>query len=205
MLVKVDVRDIISDHVNTLVNFATGKRSRADLILFFVLPVLVGGGMAAVDVLLKGSTADGLLSALAIFAGLLFNLLILIHGLLRSATDAPRFREEKRLIQEIYANISYAILVSLVAIVVLVACLFPGPRWAWVVGSTTTYALIINFLLTMLMVLRRVHIVLRLEFDRGHVNGGGASGERISDGGSVQRIGRLTAQDSVPTNRSARG
>jgi hypothetical protein len=168
MLVKIDIRDIVSDHLKTLTNFNTGKRSVGDVLLFFVVPLGLGIGLATLDFRLNATTANGLITALAVFAGLLFNLLVLVHGLLRAATDTPRFKEERQLIREIYANISFAILISLGAIIVLLACLFPGPRWAWITGSIAAYFLIGNFLLTLLMVLRRVHTVLKLEFKRGH-------------------------------------
>ena len=140
------------------------KKSWADITLFFGVPVVVAGIFVALDLLLTSTSAGTLITALSIFAGLLFNLLLLAHGMLRNAEG--RYRDEKALIQEIYSNISYAILVSLVSIMILLGTIFPGPKWAARLGSAIAYALMLNFLLTLFMVLRRVHILLAKEFNR---------------------------------------
>jgi len=165
MLVKIDIRQIIRDHMLTLYDYGTKKKSWADLALFFGVPVAAAAVFVSLGLLLGSASAGTLITALSIFAGLLFNLLILAHGMLRNAEG--KYRDEKVLIQEIYSNISYAILVSLLSITVLLGTIFPGPRWAAQLGSAVAYFLIVNFLLTLFMVLRRVHVLLANEFGRG--------------------------------------
>jgi hypothetical protein len=166
MLTKVDVRQIVADHLGTLTNYATGKKSPGDMLLFFLVPLVGAAVLVWLRFLLNANAANVLITALSIFAGLLFNLLVLAHGLLRSA-DNRNFEDERGLIREIYSNISYAILISLITIVVLLGLIFPGPRWAWMIASGVAYYLILNFILTLFMVLKRVHVLLSKEFQRG--------------------------------------
>jgi hypothetical protein len=165
MSLKIDVSDIIRDHFSTLRSDRRSGVSLVDLLLFVGLPALVAGLMSWLGVTLDAGAVSVLITALAIFTGLLFNLLLLAHGLIRRAADQSNAAAaDKQLLKEIYVNISYSILVALSALVGLLIKIVILNHWVVIVLSLVTYFLVGNFLLTLLMVLKRIHVLLRREF-----------------------------------------
>jgi hypothetical protein len=166
VLVKIDIRDIIHDHMRTLVNSATGSRSAGDLALFFIVPLIVGVAAVALDVPIRNTAANVLITALAIFTGLLFNLLVLVHGLIRRG-DPLVSGAEVELLRQIYANISFAVLISLTSLVPLVLqAVLDASNALGKTLSVLIYFFVVNFILTLMMILKRVHALLGNEFQR---------------------------------------
>ena len=163
MLRRIDVRDIIKDHVNTLYDARTNRRSNGDVFLFFIFPALVAGVLVWAEIRLTSPIANQVITALAIFAGLLFNLLLLAHSLMEKASADKGI--VKRVIREIYSNISFAILVALVLIFVSVASLLSKAPAFSVVISIIAFYFLLNFLLTLLMILSRIHTLLSRDFN----------------------------------------
>jgi hypothetical protein len=165
MLDKIDVGRIITDHIDTLRDFRTGRRKKGDFVLFFILP-LVAGAFAVLFV--DAAKATGiLLTSLSVFAALLFNLLLLVYESIQRARSEPSpDRLKIRILREVYANISFCIIVAVLAIVLLLA----GPLRARLSSIAQVlvfliYYLVGVFILTLLMVLKRVHILFSHEFD----------------------------------------
>ena len=72
----------------------------------------------------------------------------------------------RQVLREIFSNISFAILVAIGAIVsVLILALVKGANVAEYVWSVLIIYLVTLFLLTLLMLLKRVHVLLRREAD----------------------------------------
>lgn len=172
---KIDVSPIIRNHIGTLVDYSTHRRSKGDLFLFFGLPVLI----AALAVYLRWSFSvdalNALLAAFAIFAGLLLNLLLLVYTF---STDSkyPSALERVRvqLIRELHNNIAYAVFVS---IVIVVVALFAVTRLKMPEGAASTphtgpyvssilIYLTSNFILTLLMILKRIHVMMNERLDQ---------------------------------------
>lgn len=162
---KIDVTDIVRDHVETLVDGNSGRTSRSDLVLFILIPAVVAGMLAFARIELSPNAANVMITALAIFTGLLFNLLLLAHSIIRHPEDGrSAARTERRLLREIYINIAFAILVALAAIVLLVMWMLNVGTAINAILAIVTYALLVNFLMTLLMVLKRIHVMLSCEF-----------------------------------------
>ena len=165
MSLKVDVSDIISDHLRTLVDDRSGKPSSTDWVIFLAIPVLVALLLVWRSVSLTAETANTIITALAIFAGLLFNLLLLAHSLIRKPIgDDGGSSTERRLLRQIYVNISFAILVALASILALIVRVPFKEGLIAVFLDFVVYVFLVNFLLTLLMVLKRIHIMLSEEF-----------------------------------------
>ena len=81
---KIDVRQIIADHAGTLRDYGTGKRSVSDWILFFAFPIVVAGIARWKGLQLRAIAVTGLLTAFAIFTGLLLNLIMTVLTFLRT-------------------------------------------------------------------------------------------------------------------------
>ena len=186
MTSKIDVRQIVLDHFWTLRRDGNRRVATGDVILFYVLPLVVmllavfGLGLRVSEGL-----ANALFTGVSIFAGLLFNVQLLVYDNVRhirfseDELSAVTDRRRKRF-KELYSNVSYAILVCLLIIilVLLFNLTFEG-GWLQAVrhqveGWLNPLALFIqclvfsvaaHFIMTMFMVLKRVHLLLSKEMD----------------------------------------
>jgi hypothetical protein len=162
---KINVTAIIRDHYATLVESGgqageSPRASAADYGLFLGLPVIGTGLLIFFCVRLSDTAVIAMITALSIFGGLLFNLLVLIAGLADRKEPATGAADPRPLLREVYANIAYALLVSLVTLIPLcVYAIVSGPT-ARLVATALAYALIGHFLLTLLMILKRMHALL---------------------------------------------
>jgi hypothetical protein len=143
-----------------------GKRGpTGDIVLFYGIPLVVAGIIAGpLHVRMDETALTASITSLAIFAGLLFNLLVLAHGLLKKDPASDRTADERTLLQEVYANISYSILIALVALIVLISLAMVENDRVGLVLTVLAFFLLGNFGLTLLMVLKRTHTLLRREF-----------------------------------------
>jgi len=172
MISKVNVIQIVKDHWGTLqdANSNPPARSKGDIFLFFILPIpitvfITFFSEAKLD---KDSVAI-LLAAFAILTGLLFNLLVLLLSLVAREEVAEddiigQIAKEKKddLLKQTFANISYSILLGILLSLTCVAGLYKRANCEWVI-TLSTFAVCyggINFSLTLLMILKRIHNLL---------------------------------------------
>src|SRR5205807_4538623 len=99
-----------------------GRVSFGDIIIFYLLPI----GIAVLLVVCFKPTealSNILVTALSIFAALLFNLLLLVLEAVHKANTSTAVNPSRLqlLLRETYANIAYSVFISLVAIVILAA------------------------------------------------------------------------------------
>lgn len=173
---KIDVSEVVSQHLDTLRHRRRDSRRPGDLLLFYGLPMLASLAVWVND--LSFIRTSALLTGLALLSGFLLTLLIQMFDIAaRLSVDrgerdghlqpAEREQEQARLIviREVYATLAYAFLVSLLAVVVLLVATLPlggtqgiGPVWS----ATITY-LSVHLLLTLLMILKRSFLVLGSE------------------------------------------
>jgi hypothetical protein len=164
VLAKIDIRPIWTNHLSTLKNEQTGKTSVGDLFVFFAIPLIVAGGTVWLNVYVSDSALAILTNALAILAGLLFNLLVLLHTV-KWPEDHPQKNSLLRLAKESYNNIAHSIVVSLLTLVFLVtASNYPSRSSGRLILGTIAICLVVHFGLTMFMVLKRMHAMLHTEF-----------------------------------------
>jgi hypothetical protein len=166
MFSKIDIARIIRDHVATFQDDATGRRMKSDYFLFFGLPLVLALFLLFILRLSLDQGAVGILvTSLSIFAALLFNLLLLIYDVVRKVGSGTG-ELKQRFLSQIYSNISFAILISLLSIIVLLGAYFGlnGSCFA-LATSFAVYYLVSLFVLTLFMILKRVHVLLSREFD----------------------------------------
>ena len=173
---KVDVREIIAGHLGTLRDYGTGRHSVSDWILFFALPLAAAGSCLWFRVHIRATAVTALLTAFSIFVALLFNLLVMVLTFLqttRGGADVHLLLVRKQLLREITANLSFAILVALVLVAVAIIALVRTGKDDEPVHVPEMFVLVagsVNFVLTLLMVLRRMYALLLNEFDRHKLN-----------------------------------
>lgn len=162
---KINVWPIVVDHWRTLRDYGSNAPSMRDVAWFAGAPLVACVALLYLRLQLSSDAVSVLITALSIFAGLLLNLLLLTHNIIAGSAAASTSRR-RLLLKEIYRNISYAILLSLVTVAVLIAAvLLPGTGSRWI-ASAAVYALVTHFLLTLLMILKRVHVMLAKEYDQ---------------------------------------
>lgn len=127
---KINILSIITDHISTLKNYRTGKYKKIDFMIFFILPIIIAIILAVLHPLLTEQTPNALLISLSVFTALMLNLLMLIYNLLSGIdekdnnndieTETDKKSLKIRFIKEIYYNIAFCILVSIITIFLLI-------------------------------------------------------------------------------------
>ncbi len=158
---KIDVSEILKDHFKTLKNDNTGKPGRSDYFLFLILPLAVSMVLIYFELLIKENLIESLIAALAIFVGLLFNVIVIIIDTIRKSVQND---VKSRLLKEVLTNISFTIFLSLVTIIVVLCTLFTN-IYLQFTANAVTYFLLVEFLITMLMVLKRMYALFKHEMD----------------------------------------
>ena len=182
MFDKISIANIIKDHISTLRNNKTRKISYLDITLFFLLPFFISGFIVYLGISLNDALVNALITSLSIFSALLFNLLLLVYDVSEKKSYLPETTdpvENKRriktreLLREIYINISFSILVSIISVSTLLiyflkvsSCVFLSINicsFQWLL-ALVIYYLIIQFALNLFMILKRIYILLAKSF-----------------------------------------
>ncbi len=174
MIDKINTYGIVRDHVHTLKNYNTNKYSLVDFILFFVVPFIISGSLIYFNFKLTDSFINVLITSLSIFAALLFNLLLLIYDIIRKKDASVNNKKLKtEFLEQIYANISFCIFIAIIAIIFLIISSLTVTNSETIslnaaklrtVLALFIYSLLFMFILTLFMILKRVHILLSKEF-----------------------------------------
>ena len=169
MLDKVNITKIVRDHLGTFKDNSTRKYRPLDFLLFFLVPLLVAAGFVGLLGALPANLIGVIATSLSIFTALLLNLLLLAYNITRSS-ESPwdeRIREmREKLFHEIFSNIAFAVLVAIVtvgAVLILGIMSECASLVATHILSAVIYYLGTLFLLTLLMLLKRVYVLLTKE------------------------------------------
>lgn len=181
MIEKINIFRIVKDHINTLKDYETGTYYAWDFVIFFIIPLIISIILISYHVTIDRDMANALITSLSIFAALLFNLLLLIYDITRKDAKRDVVKNTKvktDLLKQIFCNISFSILVSVFAISILLLIFLNMSVNICILErnisitdtqinrilSIAVYYLISSFILTLFMVLKRVHVLLKDEF-----------------------------------------
>lgn len=161
---KINPVKILQDHFVTFRDFDTNKTSVKDIVIFIMVPLISAFGFCYFFADISSNLANNLFTIFSIFVGLLLNLLLLIYDLAKKFDLTEKNGElKRRFLREIFANISYSIFLSILIIFFLLISLVKL-SYLSVVASSIVYFMVTNFFLTILMILKRIHILLFKEF-----------------------------------------
>jgi hypothetical protein len=164
---KIDITQIAMDHLATLRNERTGRISIVDLAIFIGVPFLFAAAYYVCGWSLSKDATNLIITGMSIFAGLMINVLVLIYTVaLNTKTEDETVEEaivEKRFLCQIFANISFSISTSVLIVIILGLSFFLGANIQNAI-SAVAFFLLGNFLLTLLMTLKRLHILLSKRF-----------------------------------------
>lgn len=176
MSTKVGIGLILKQHFSTYKN-ERDERSYFDWLLMVVMPLFVAMGVTIFGGKISVGFYSNIVTAGAIFTGLLLNLLVLVYDQktkiieLNIKGDDKRYIKyalRKRIIDEVHYNISYCILICLLSIVIstiassmvdnkaVVINLNSVDFSSWIVDFPLVF-LGVHLILTILMILKRVH------------------------------------------------
>jgi uncharacterized membrane protein len=180
MPLKIDVRNIISAHFRTLVDDNTQRAGVSDWFAFLLLPLGVAGALVGLGAYMSEGILSTVVSGFSIFVGLLLNVIVLLFDIVRNTQKQPR---KHRVVRQTLANVGFAIILSLVTIVVALTTQIT--RWPGLrpYSSFATYFLASVFIATLLMIVKRLY---NLFLDEANVQGSPpppTPDERVPSGG----------------------
>ncbi len=137
----------------------TGNLLWWDLVIFYGIPLALT--LPCIKFRWSVSGVDNVLASLALMAGLLFNLLILLFDTaVRIREDQTEFaKHRRRLIGEMQANVSYALAISILASTILGATPLAGVTKVGLPLSAISVFLLSHFVLLLALILRRVRAI----------------------------------------------
>lgn len=184
---KINVLCIVSAHFKTLRNFGSSKISKSDVFTFIVLPFLLAICGAFFYFNLNKDLDSLLVNFGAIFTALLLSVIVLIYDQenrnlekIHQHNDQVGVVTKRRLalLKELYHNISYAILCSLLLVVLAFihsivpmteeknaySLVFKGIDFRFSIATTLITPMIVlitsNIILTIIMVVKRLYLIL---------------------------------------------
>jgi hypothetical protein len=177
---KIGVLSIVKDHYKTLENYNTQKVYYPDIFLFFIFPLIIAFFLTSLQVLLSDTIANALITSFSVFAALLFNLLLLVYDISgkppTNHMSEERVGNKKEILKQIYINVSFSILISVIEVIVLIlyflkvkTCNLWGISICFISEIPPFLSFIVFYLtgvfvLTLLMILKRIYKLLSTEF-----------------------------------------
>jgi hypothetical protein len=195
---RVDIGLILKKHVETFYNDGEEKSTGiknvpvSDKVVFIYFPIITSILIVALGITLTNDYINIIITSLSIFVGLLFNLLVLVFDLAKKQREkieriedtneiVPKTESAKyNISKELFANISFAIALSIFAII---ATVFPSLKPTAIVvfvksnicnfhvvkviylaiTNVIAITLVIEFLLVLLMILKRFFLIFNTE------------------------------------------
>jgi len=167
MLNKINISEIIENHIATLKNDNTKKTGIDDYFTFLIIPIILTSILLYFKVVLSDEALNIVITTLSIFVGLLFNVIVLIFDIIKR--DSTK-KIKNVVLRELLANISFTILISIVAIIFTVLTFIKNDI-AKMIFTGAVYFLLAIFVFTVLMVLKRMHKLFNNEIDEIERNG----------------------------------
>lgn len=168
---KIRIGKIVVGHFKSFKNDRTGKVSPFDYITFIVLPIAISAyATLALNIFLND--VNVLLTVFSIFTALLFNFLMLVIQM----KDKPKEELKKvnvkidiekyfKCIDQTYYNVSFAILLSILAILLLwVISIIPSEKLLAIkIMSVITETTIIIFFMDLILILKRIFAIYNID------------------------------------------
>lgn len=162
---KLSMNKILAGHIKSLRNDKKNKISIVDCFTFLVLPFILA---LIITLYYKAYINDIsiMLTVFSVFTALLFNFLILIiqmkdQNFSKTNIDIDKY---KMSVSETYYNVSFAILISIFAIaVLLILSMINKDCILYLVFNVLSWGLIITFFLDLIMILKRIFAIYSIK------------------------------------------
>lgn len=164
---KINVLSIFKEHYKTLAD-GKGRPLKKDFFLFYLVPLIIAIVLCFFKISIPKEYVNMLAIAHTIFIPLLFNILLMILSIVKQE-GSKNPEKRKRLIKQLYTNVSYLILVSIISLFFLLIYAYPFDKTNEIillVLSGVIYSLSGNVFITGLMIIKRVNSLLSLEINQ---------------------------------------
>ncbi|QIA76679.1 hypothetical protein [Rodentibacter caecimuris] len=175
---KINVFVIIKDHLRTLKNYSNGKTSLIDVSILLLLPLIFVIGLAFYKYTINKEFVSLVVNFSSIVTSLLISVLVLIYDQY-SKIDTQTLKKE--VLGQLFSNVSYTILMGIITVVFcLLLNIYPTDKTGNYEISAITFSIkeyevsinlmivlftpfilffLLQMILTLFMVLRRLHII----------------------------------------------
>lgn len=180
---KINVWSIISGHIMTLKDSCSGKVSLFDYVTFYGVPIVISILFAVFEIRVTEEANSLLVNFGAIFTALLLSVLVLVYdqgeklSYLNDESKSHNIELKKNLLEQLYFNICYAIVAAVVLVFLcLVYTFLPDEAFSisfakisfncdlrLYMASPLILIVVLNLLLTILMVVKRMHTLLTIK------------------------------------------
>lgn len=182
MSAKINIWSIVTGHVMTLKDSSSGKVSIIDYITFYVVPVTIAVLFSVFGIIVSEGANSLLVNFGAIFTALLLSVLVLVYDQgekLRGINDKDKsniIELKQQMLEQLYFNICYAIVLAVFMVFLCLiytflpekACLISLGKISFsfdikmYLASPLILTVVLNLLLTILMVVKRMHTLLTI-------------------------------------------
>lgn len=177
MLEKINPIYIIRAHGKTLRDDITGKISKGDYFIFFIVPGIISLFLVYRSCSLNPGITNMLLTAMSISVPLMLNLLVLMYDISQNTINqkvtgiiVKKYNTKLKYLEETCDNISFSVLIALASVIVL--GFYSLNLWDYhyyLIGLTlVVYYLLGVFILTILMILKRTQILISASFPKNN-------------------------------------
>lgn len=181
---KINVWSIVTGHIKTLRSASTNKVSFYDYATFYIAPAATAILFSFFGIKLTGDANSLLVNFGAIFTALLLSVLVLVYDQgekLRAVVSDDSIKHnidlKKNLLEQLYFNICYAIVISVFLVFLCLvytflpdkACVLTIDKFSFnldlklYIASPIILVVVLNLLLTILMVVKRMHTLLTIK------------------------------------------
>lgn len=170
---KINVLEIVQEHLKTLCNTRKPFSCLTDLSIFFLFPIAAGTAAFFVRMPLDREVYNVTITFFGIFTGLLLNVQVAMFAIFQRQWHLPtdpkslpgfnaRYSERRSLLAELNTNLSY-LTVFCCASLVAFFCFFTFNNMTpTAVGCSV--AILLHFLATLMMTIKRSHILFSKEY-----------------------------------------
>ena len=180
---KINIWSIVTGHIMTLKDSSNEKVSLSDYVTFYGIPITIAVLFSVFGIKVSEDANSLLVNFGAIFTALLLSVLVLVYDqgeklhLANDKTQNHNIELKKKLLEQLYFNICYAIVVAVVLVFLCLvytflpekACLFSVSKFYFsfdlklYLVSPFILIVVLNLLLTILMVVKRMHTLLTIK------------------------------------------
>lgn len=180
---KINIWSIVAGHISTLNDASSGKVSLVDYFTFYGIPLSIAFLLSFLGIKVTSDANSLLVSFGAIFTALLLSVLVLVYDQgeklrnVNAESKSHNIELKKNLLEQLYFNICYAVVASVVLVFFcLIYTFLPGDPLNISVSkliidfdlklylfSPLIMMVVMNLLLTILMVVKRMHTLLTIK------------------------------------------
>jgi hypothetical protein len=173
---KINIASILVAHVQTLYDARSDKIAKADIFVFYALPLLLALGAWWFGLRLKADHYNASITFFGIFLALLLNIQVAIFSIFQRKWASPsdtikaeaqslELADRRKLLGELNVNLSYLTVVSCISLAIFMP-LYIFEIKANLAACVTTF-LYAHFLLTFLMIIKRSYALFQKEYRDG--------------------------------------